>query len=66
MVLSESEARIQRLAKMDSLEDPDASCHGYRKRMRAYDHPEPERLELGARIVGELLIRVVLPAVLKP
>ncbi|MEK7391063.1 MAG: hypothetical protein AAB214_00715 [Fibrobacterota bacterium] len=64
-ILSISETRIQRLAKMDSMETPDESCHGYRGKMRIYDHPEPERLELGARIVGEILVRIVLPAILK-
>lgn len=64
-ILSMSENRIQRLAKMDSMEAPDESCHGYRGKLRAYEHPENERLELGARIVAEILVRIVLPAIIK-
>ncbi len=59
------DARILRLAKVDSLDDPDAACSSYKGKNFVFPDGRPDHSDVGARIVAEIFVEIVLPALLK-
>ncbi len=63
------DARVLRLAKIDSLDDPDAACSGFKGKNFVFPDGRPDHAdltaEIGARVVAEIFVEIVLPALLK-
>lgn len=59
------DTRILRLAKIDSLDDPDAACSGFKGKKLVFPDGRPDHSDVGARIVAEIFVEIVLPALLK-